>query len=242
MDFSTFGLFWSLFDFSGLFDFSLFWSLFDFSGLFDFWTFLVTFRLFGTFRLLDFSTFGLFWSLFDFSGLFDFSFFWLPFDFSGLFDFSGGTFRLFVFRDTFQLFGTFRLFGTFQLFVFLVTFRLFGTFRLRFSGCSLLFRDFSTFRDFSSFRLFVFLVTFRNFSTFRVFLVILRLCPCTGARDHSSWRLLSVLIDALLHRCIHLQNVHSSAWKPPDVPVSIMEQMDPHLAYTESCSDICRLA
>ena len=64
------------------------------------------------------------------------------------------------------------LFGTFRLFGFLVTFRLF---------------DFSFFWSlfglFGTFRLFVFLVTFQLFD-FSRFLVILRQCPCTAARDH----------------------------------------------------------
>ena len=132
---------------------------------------------FSTFR--DLSTFR------DFSGLFDFSFFWSLF----------GTFRLFAtFRfsghfSTFRDFSTFRFSGHFsglfdfsRLFVFsghFSTFRDFSTFR--FSGH---FSGLFDFRDFSTFRHFVFLVTFRLFD-FSRFFVILRLCPCTAARDHS---------------------------------------------------------
>ena len=81
------------------------------------------------------------------------------------FDFS--TFRLFVFRVTFRLFGIFRFSGHFSTFRDFFDFSgLFGTFR-DFSGLFGTFRDFSglfgTFRDFSTFRF------SGHFSSFRLF-------------------------------------------------------------------------
>ena len=89
VDFSTFRLFGSRRNFSGLFDFSWLFGLFDFSGLVHFSRFFYTFRLFGLFGLiplrtfLDFSTFRGFSGFSTFRGLCTFR------DFSALFNFSG---------------------------------------------------------------------------------------------------------------------------------------------------------